>query len=47
MFIAEYAHYLGVLIMSLNIQLSSYDFNISDIYSYIVLKASAFVLRYV
>ena len=30
MIFAEYAHYLGMLIMSLNIQLSSHHFNILD-----------------
>jgi len=38
MIFAEYAHYLGVLIMSLNIQLSSHDFNIADVYGYGVIK---------
>ena len=34
MIFAEYAHYLGVLIMALNIQLSSNDVNIFVIYGY-------------
>jgi len=38
MIFAEYAHYLGVLIMSLTIELSSNDVNISDIYVYDVIK---------
>jgi len=38
MIFAEYAHYLGVLIMSLNIQLLRNDVNISDIYGYGVIK---------
>jgi len=38
MIFAEYAHYLGVLIMSLNIQLSSNDVYISDKYSYGVIN---------
>ena len=38
MIVTEYAHYLGVLIMSFNIQLSSHDFNISDKYDYGVTK---------
>jgi len=38
MIVTEYAHYLGVLIMSFNIKLSSNKVNISDKYDYGVIK---------
>jgi len=38
MFLAECAYYLGVLIMSLNIQLSSNDVYIFDKYGYGLIK---------